>query len=76
MLGQTLGDLKRSGFCPVSVKDEMRANLIRKLEAGEALFPGILGYEDTVVPQLVNAILKDFLAEGEQPKTLLPLRRK
>jgi magnesium chelatase subunit I len=39
------------------VKDEMRANLIRKLEASETLFPGILGYEDTVVPQLVNAIL-------------------
>ena len=54
---KTLGELKKSGYCPRSVKDEMRANLIRKLEAGEPLFPGILGYEDTVVPQLVNAVL-------------------
>ncbi len=56
-LPKTLGELKRSGYCPRSVKDEMRINLIRKLELGEPLFPGILGYEDTVVPQLVNAIL-------------------
>jgi len=40
-----------------SVKQEIRDNLIRKLEAGEALFPGIIGYADTVVPQLINAIL-------------------
>ncbi|MBI4514156.1 MAG: magnesium chelatase [Gemmatimonadetes bacterium] len=53
----TLGELKRSGYRPRSVKDEMRANLIRKLEAGETLFPGIVGYEDSVIPQLVNAIL-------------------
>ena len=54
---KTLGELKRSGYCPRSVKDEMRANLIRNLEAGETLFPGIIGFEDTVIPQLVNAIL-------------------
>ncbi len=53
----TFGELKRSGYQPRSVKDEMRANLICKLEAGETLFPGVLGYEDTVVPQLINAIL-------------------
>jgi magnesium chelatase subunit I len=40
-----------------SVKDELRANLVRQLETGEPLFPGIVGYEDTVVPQLVNAVL-------------------
>ncbi len=40
-----------------SVKDELRANLICKLQKGEALFPGILGFDDTVVPQMVNAIL-------------------
>jgi magnesium chelatase subunit I len=40
-----------------SVKDEMRANLIRKLESGETVFPGIVGYEETVVPHVVNAIL-------------------
>jgi magnesium chelatase subunit I len=56
-LPRTLGELKRSGYCPRSVKDEMRLNVIRKLEGGESLFPGIVGYEDTVVPQLVNAIL-------------------
>ncbi len=54
---KTLGELKKSHYCSVSVKDEMRANLIRKIEAGEALFPGIVGYEDTVVPQIVSAIL-------------------
>ncbi len=54
---ETLGELRSSGYGPRSVKDEMRANLIAKLEAGERLFPGILGYEDSVVPQLVNAIL-------------------
>src|SRR5712691_2754122 len=53
----TLGELKKSGYSSRSVKDEMRSNLIRKLRAGERLFPGILGYEDTVIPQLVNAIL-------------------
>ncbi len=56
-LPRTLGELRTSGYCPRSVKEEMRANLIRKLEAGERLFPGILGFEDTVVPQIVNAIL-------------------
>ena len=56
-LPDTLGALKRSGYCPRSVKDEMRENLIRKLQAGERLFPGILGYEESVVPQLVNALL-------------------
>ena len=40
-----------------SVKDEVRQNLIAKLRAGEPLFPGIIGYEDTVIPQIVNAIL-------------------
>ncbi|MGE5361728.1 MAG: magnesium chelatase [Bacteroidales bacterium] len=41
----------------VRVKDEIRRNLIRKLRAGDVLFPGIVGYEDTVIPQLTNAIL-------------------
>ncbi|MGI8733355.1 MAG: magnesium chelatase [Pyrinomonadaceae bacterium] len=53
----TLGELKQSGYQNVSVKDELRANLIRKLRAGETLFPGIVGYSETVIPQLVNAIL-------------------
>ena len=54
---RTLGELKASGYRAVSVKDEMRANLICKLKRREKLFPGIVGYDETVVPQLVNAIL-------------------
>jgi len=56
-LARTLGELKTSGYRSVSVKAEMRANLITKLKAGEKLFPGIVGYDETVIPQLVNAIL-------------------
>src|SRR6185436_10465570 len=54
---RTLGELKTSGYQSVSVKDEMRANLICKLKRHERLFPGIVGYDETVIPQLVNAIL-------------------
>src|SRR2546423_12658426 len=54
---RTLGELKASGYLSVSVKDEMRANLICKLKRRERLFPGIVGYDETVVPQLINAIL-------------------
>src|SRR5215211_9482688 len=53
----TLRELKASGYATRSVKDELRANLIKKLRSGQKLFPGIVGYEDTVIPQLVNAIL-------------------
>src|SRR4029078_4593263 len=56
-LPATLGELRKSGYQNVSVKDELRANLIKKLRAGETLFPGIVGYSETVIPQLVNAIL-------------------
>ncbi|MEO0858371.1 MAG: magnesium chelatase [Bacteroidota bacterium] len=61
-----LGDLKAAGYRPRSVKDEMRANLIHKLRAGENVFPGILGFERTVIPQLQNAILArhDFILLG------------
>jgi magnesium chelatase subunit I len=60
---KTLGDLRRArekspeAFPRRSVKNEVRDNLIGKLRNGEALFPGIIGYDDTVIPQLVNAIL-------------------
>jgi magnesium chelatase subunit I len=56
-LPKNLGELKESNYRVASVKDEMRANLIRKLRAGEKLFSGIVGYDETVVPQIVNAIL-------------------
>ena len=62
----TLGALKASGYRPRSVKDEVRANLVGKLRSREELFPGIRGYEDTVIPRLVNAILarQDFILLG------------
>jgi len=53
----TLGELRRSGYSVRPVKDELRANVIQKLQRGETLFPGIIGYETTVVPALVNALL-------------------
>src|SRR3954447_18225651 len=55
---RTLGELRqRHGSQPRTVKEEIRAILVRKLQAGEQLFPGVIGYDDTVIPQLVNAIL-------------------
>src|SRR5665811_2026758 len=54
---QTLGELRQSGYRSRPVKQEIRDNLVRKLQAGETLFPGIIGYDETVVPQLVNAVL-------------------
>jgi len=54
---RTLRELKAVRYQTRSVKDELRDNLIKKLRAGEKLFPGIVGYDDTVIPQLVNAIL-------------------
>src|SRR5437016_4077158 len=62
MLPRTLGELQASPFGQESyrrrtIKDEMLMNLIRKLESKDPIFPGIIGYEETVVPQVVNAIL-------------------
>jgi len=53
----TLGELRQSGYRSKPVKQEIRDNLVRKLQTGETLFPGIIGYDETVVPQLVNAVL-------------------
>ena len=53
----TLGELRQSGYKVQAVKDEIRNNLIRKLENREPIFPGIIGYEQTVVPSIVNSIL-------------------
>ncbi|MCC7415886.1 MAG: magnesium chelatase [Acidobacteria bacterium] len=53
----TLEALRASGYRPRPVKQEIRDNLIRKIEAGAPLFPGIIGYDETVIPQLVNAVL-------------------
>jgi magnesium chelatase subunit I len=69
----TLGELRKSGYRVESVKDEMRRNLIAKLGSSEPLFPDILGYEETVVPQVCNAILSRhdmlFLGLRGQAKT-------
>src|SRR5437868_1397605 len=69
----TIGELRESGYKVLSVKEEMRKNLIQKIRQGEELFPGIIGYEDTVIPQVENAILSGqdiiFLGERGQAKT-------
>ena len=63
---RTVGELKSSGYEPRTVKDELRQNLITKLKAGEDIFPGIIGFDDTVVPMIVNGILAhhDFILLG------------
>ena len=72
---RTFGELRQSGYRPRSVRDELRANLIATLRAGEPLFPGIVGYENTVEIQIVNAILSrhNFILLGlrGQAKTRL-----
>ena len=68
-----LGQLKESGWESVPVKEEVRRNAIARIRAGEPLFPEVLGYEDTVLPQLENALLAGhdviFLGERGQAKT-------
>ena len=72
-LATTLGELKESGWESVPVKEEIRRNAVLKISAGEPLFEGVLGYEDTVMPQLENALLAGhdiiFLGERGQAKT-------
>lgn len=53
----TLGELKKSGYENNSLRQELRRNLVHEMEHKEELFPGIIGYEDTVIPQMENAIL-------------------
>ncbi|MFP6805301.1 MAG: sigma 54-interacting transcriptional regulator [Pseudomonadales bacterium] len=65
---KTLGELKSSGYQVLTVRQEMRKNLISKLQAKEDVFPNIVGYQDTVIPQLENAILsgQDVILMGER----------
>jgi magnesium chelatase subunit I len=69
----TLGTLRASGWLSIPVKEEIRRNAVAKLRAGEPLFDGVLGYENTVMPQLANALLAGhdviFLGERGQAKT-------
>ncbi len=70
---RTLGELKKSGYKSRSVKEEIRQNLIKKMELGEESFPGIIGYEDTVIPDTERALLSRhnilFLGLRGQAKT-------
>jgi magnesium chelatase subunit I len=69
----TLGELRASGYRSRSVKEELRQNLIHKLESGDEKFEGIVGFDDTVIPQVENALLSGqdivFLGERGQAKT-------
>ncbi|MBU1821120.1 MAG: magnesium chelatase, partial [Bacteroidetes bacterium] len=53
----TLGELKAVGYSPKTIKQELRQNLIEKIRKKEEVFPGIWGYEDTVIPDVERAIL-------------------
>ncbi|MFT3845279.1 MAG: magnesium chelatase [Lacibacter sp.] len=70
---QTLGELKSSGFKPKSIKEEVRQNLIAKLQQNENVFHGIVGYEDSVIPDVERALLSHhnilFLGLRGQAKT-------
>jgi magnesium chelatase subunit I len=69
----TLGALRASGWQSIPVKEELRRNAVARISAGQQLFEGVLGYEDTVMPQLENALLAGhdviFLGERGQAKT-------
>ncbi len=71
----TLGALRESGYRPRSVKQEIRANLVERLRTGETAFPGIVGFDETVLPQLESALLAGhdlvLLGERGQGKTRL-----
>src|SRR5436309_13884794 len=68
----TIAELRHSGYTSRSVKQELRDNLILRLKSGQPLFAGIVGYEDSVVPQIENAVLSGqdivFLGERGQAK--------
>jgi magnesium chelatase subunit I len=70
---KTLGELKKSGVSVLSVREEMRKNLVHCLESGKRILPGIVGYDETVIPEIENAILSGhhmvFLGERGQGKS-------
>src|SRR3954463_13456358 len=69
----TIRELKESGYKPKNIKEELRANLIRKLQNKEETFSGIIGYEDSVIPDVERALLSKhnilFLGLRGQAKT-------
>src|SRR5690606_37262083 len=72
---KTFGELKGAGYIPKSIKEELRQNLINKIQRGETVFEGVHGYEDTVIPELERAILSkhniNLLGLRGQAKTRL-----
>ena len=70
---RTIGELRASGYVTRSVREELRANLVERLRSGEPLFEGVLGYEDSVIPAIENALLCGhdliFLGERGQAKS-------
>ncbi|MFC2010729.1 magnesium chelatase [Chloroflexota bacterium] len=65
---KNIGELKASGYQPVSIREEMRRNLIAVIKKKEKVFPGIIGYDDTVIPAIENAIIsgQDIILLGER----------
>jgi magnesium chelatase subunit I len=74
----TLGELKASGYEPLSIKEEMRRNLITLIREKKPIFPGIIGYDNTVIPQVENAVISGqniiFLGERGQAKSRIMRR--
>jgi len=70
---KTIGELKASGYQPVSIREEMRRNLLTMIKEKKEIFPGIIGYDDTVIPEIENAIIAGqdiiFLGERGQAKS-------
>jgi magnesium chelatase subunit I len=70
---RTLGELRDSGYRVLPVREEMRKNLIARLSSNQPIFPGVMGYDETVIPQVENAILSGqdiiFLGERGQAKS-------
>src|SRR4029450_7655433 len=74
---RTDGELRQTGYTPRSVKTEIRENLLRKLESGDRIFPGIVGFDETVIPQVENALLsgQDLILLGERGQAKSRLAR-
>ncbi len=72
-LAKTVGELKKSGYMVLTVHEEMKKNLVQCLETGNRILPGIIGYDDTVIPEIENAILSGhhmiLLGERGQAKS-------
>lgn len=70
---KTIGELKAARYQPVSIREEMRRNLLSMIKKKEVVFPGIIGFDDTVIPQILNAIISGqdiiFLGERGQAKS-------